>query len=155
MCYRMLHERNRYPGAGGSPGAASEPVSLPGPRERRRDAGRDGARSPGGPARARASAKCPRADGCGWAHHASKGSPGGAGSPARGAARTADAQRGPGPDARRRAWVSAPALYLDASALVKLVHKEAETDSLRAYLAASQALQLTSVVSSVELPRSV
>ena len=51
--------------------------------------------------------------------------------------------------------MSERALYLDASALVKLVHREAETDSLRAYLAASQALQLTSVVSSVELPRSV
>lgn len=45
------------------------------------------------------------------------------------------------------------ALYLDVSALVKLVLAEDESVALRAYLAASSAAQLTSVVSGVELPR--
>lgn len=47
------------------------------------------------------------------------------------------------------------AVYLDASALVKLVLEEAETSALREYLAAAEPRQVTSVVSRVELPRAV
>jgi uncharacterized protein len=49
--------------------------------------------------------------------------------------------------------VDGRSLYLDASALVKLVLGEAESVALRAYLVAARLGQLTSVISAVELPR--
>lgn len=50
--------------------------------------------------------------------------------------------------------MSAGAIYLDASALVKLVEREAESDALVAFLE-PRAAQFTSRVSAVEVPRAV
>jgi predicted nucleic acid-binding protein len=50
--------------------------------------------------------------------------------------------------------VSQPTVYLDASALVKLVLNEPGHDDLRSYLA-GQPSRATSVISEVEVPRAV
>src|SRR5262245_167709 len=151
MCYHELHEGFEG-GPGRCPRAATEPERLPRSRQVGRDPGSDGARARGRLADAATRAgNGARPINRRWTRHGRRRRSPRARRPARQAGQPTR-QRGAGRAAASRAVRDH--LYLDSSALVKLVVLEPESAALRECLR-RHASRLSSALAEVEVPRAL